>query len=387
MMRPFLVLLLGLFCVCPSISYSSDESVLPSIRVLIAKDLKDFTVSVGNKFKIIDPRTQEVLYEGKRLKDSKVNATDYGINVGEYFFVQRHIRIISENSFTITSKGIAKRYRGGVDVISGPLKKIYLINDVEIETYIRGVLYHEVTDRWPIEAIKAQAVAARTYAYFQRSQNKNNEFDLTNDIYSQVYGGRSAERYRTNIAVKKTEGEVLYFEGKILPAYFHANCGGQTENVKELWEDQKNLTPLWGVVCPYCKDGPAYSWKRNFRLQDFQEKLVKAGYSVGVIQEISIVDKNESGRNEWLLIKSRDGRQLKMEGKKFREIIGPNVIRSNNYDIVMKGYYCDLIGKGWGHGVGMCQWGAYAMSVQRFTYQQILSFYYPGSEIVTTTQK
>ena len=95
------------------------------------------------------------------------------------------------------------------------------------------------------------------------------------------------------------------------------------------------------------------------------------------------MERNKSGRIRNLEIESRDGKISKISGKDFRDIVGPNIVRSNNYNVVMKGYYFDLIGKGWGHGVGMCQWGANFMARDRYDFREILRFYYPGVEIVS----
>ncbi len=102
---------------------------------------------------------------------------------------------------------------------------------------------------------------------------------------------------------------------------------------------------------------------------------------MGLIKEIRVIDRNPSERIKTLELVTRDGKKATVSGKDFRQIIGPNVIKSNNYYVVMKGYYCDFIGKGWGHGVGMCQWGAQGMARQRFEYKDILEFYYPGIHI------
>ncbi|MCB0375183.1 MAG: SpoIID/LytB domain-containing protein, partial [Sinomicrobium sp.] len=232
-----------------------------------------------------------------------------------------------------------------------------------------------------MEALKAQAVATRSYVLYQAHENQEQKYDVTSDIYSQVYGGKSAERYRTNIATKRTEGEVMIYNGKILPAYFHANSGGHTEDVKEMW-NHPDLPPLSGVEDPYAEEAPAYYWRRNFRSGDIQRLLKDNGYRIGLIKDITVIDRTRSGRVRTLRIEDRDGKVITISGKAFRHIVGPNVISSNLYEIIMKGYFFDLIGKGWGHGVGMSQWGAQVMSRKRMKYDEILRFYYPGVRIV-----
>ena len=230
-----------------------------------------------------------------------------------------------------------------------------------------------------MEALKAQAVAARTYALYSMIGAEARDYDVTNDIYSQVYGGKNSERYRTGLAVDRTMGEVLVFEGKILPAYFHATCGGMTEDAHELWD--MDLPPLKGVPCQFCQDSPHMHWKRNFRLQDIQQALNKHGYKIGLIKDLSVVDRDRSGRINNLKIIDRNEQELVIKGKDFREAIGPNDLKSNKFEIEMKGYYVDFIGSGWGHGVGLCQWGARGMASQQFNYKQIVAYYYPGSKL------
>ena len=273
-----------------------------------------------------------------------------------------------------------RAFRGQVTFIRTPDNHITVINDINVEDYIKGVLYHEVSNKWPMEALKAQAVAARTYALYSIN-SADKPYDMTNDIYSQVYGGRDSERYRTDLAVDYTRGQVLTYNNKIIPAYFHATCGGMTEDARELW-NLPDLPPLRGVPCPFCQNSPHFHWKKNFRLRDIQDALNLHGYKVGSIKDISIVDRDRSDRIEHLKITQKNGQELIIKGKDFRDLMGPNVLMSNNYEIAPQGYYVDFIGKGWGHGVGLCQWGALGMAQQQFNYRQILAYYYPQSVLM-----
>lgn len=224
--------------------------------------------------------------------------------------------------------------------------RISVVNTINIEDYVKGVLYHEVSHHWPIEVIKAQAVATRTYALY--SINNSKDYDVTNDIYSQVYGGRNSERYRTGLAVERTASQILSFEGKILPAYFHACCGGMTQDASVLWKI--NVAPLKGVPCVFCKDAPHMNWKNNMRLKVIQDLLNTKGYKMGLIKEISVKQRDRSNRVVSLDVIGRGNEQLTIKADELRELLGPNTLKSNNYDIEMKGYYVDFIGHGWGMG-------------------------------------
>ena len=378
LIRSFLIagLLLGGF----TPARAADEPGENYARVAIINKVDELNVSIRGKYKILDLGSGKIFQEGRGMKESRISSYPGGIMINDQKYPLHRIRLASSKDIALYLDKKVNRYRGALDIIVKADKKFLVVNTIEIEQYIRGVLYHEVSHRWPMEAMKAQAVAARTYALYQMKKNKDDDYDVTGDIYSQVYGGKNSERFRTNIAVKRTLGNILVYNNKVLPAYFHASCGGHTENAKNIWGE--NLPPLAGVACSFCALAPHANWKRNFRSQDIQEKLSANDYQTGPIAEVRVVSRNESGRINNLQFSARDGKKTLIPGIKFRSIIGPNTVKSNKYEVVMKGYYFDLVGKGWGHGVGMCQWGAHQMAEERYKYDEILFFYYPGAQIV-----
>lgn len=349
------------------------------IRVALLKDAQTVTISIRGHYQIGDLNTKEIMSDKRRLPTVDITPTAKGIMIGDQEFPSK-IRFHADKDITLYVDGSSRRYRNSIDIIKTANQKFLVINVLPLEEYIQGILYHESPHRWPLEALMVQAVATRTYALYRMKTDAKQLFDVTNDIYSQVYGGRSSERYRANIAVERTKGEIMVYNDQILPAYFSATCGGHTEDVSELWN--QDLPPLKGVVCEFCKISPHYRWKKNFRSKDVQEKLEQKGYHAGLIQEIRITERNDSGRIRSLEVVSRDDKVTKISGKDFRQIIGPNVLKSNFYDIEMKGYYFDILGRGWGHGVGMCQWGALGMTQQGYKYHEILQYYYPGIKII-----
>ncbi|MCA9403794.1 MAG: SpoIID/LytB domain-containing protein [Candidatus Omnitrophica bacterium] len=376
-MRLLRLLLSVCLAVAVALPAAADDD--PVIRVAILQAEGDFVISARGVYTVTDQKSGMLLVEGRRLRRSRVQAVDGGLAIGSRFFDSRHLRVSSQKDVTIYAHNKQGQFRGSIDVIAGKDGKLLVINRLDLESYVKGVLLHEVSDRWPIEATKAQAVATRTYALYKAAENKAQPFDVTSDIYSQVYGGKTAERFRTDIAAEYTKGQVMVFEGKIIPAFFHANSGGHTEDANIVWGI--DLPPLKGVEDPYSKDMPAYTWKKNFQSREIQEKLQAAGIKVGMIKDIEVTNRTPSGRIQELVIRSRDGKTTRLTGKKFRDIIGPNLVRSNMYEVDMQGFYFDLTGKGWGHGVGLCQWGAYQMARQRHDYDEILRYYYPGIEI------
>ncbi|MDP8213150.1 MAG: SpoIID/LytB domain-containing protein [Candidatus Zapsychrus exili] len=351
-----------------------------NVRVAILKGADKIVVSTRLKHKVIDPKTDKILTFGRVLREAVITSLDGNIKIDEAEYKLGHIRISPKKEMSIHVGDKSHRYRGDIDIFLEKDNNLLVVNTLNVERYVKGVLYHEVGDRWPMEALKAQAVAVRTYALYQVKENKDQQYDLRSDIYSQVYGGKNAEKYRTSVATNRTRNEILSYKGEIFPAYYHSNSGGHTEDVSELWEH--DLAPLKGVVSEFSKDAPSYKWKKNIRLKDVSDALNKKGYDFGLIKEISILERNKSGRIRELEILTRDGSKIKIKGKDFRDIVGPNKIRSNNYKIKMKGYYADFSGFGWGHGVGLCQWGTHNMARQKYKYKEILEFYYPGTDIV-----
>ncbi|MDP8266091.1 MAG: SpoIID/LytB domain-containing protein [Candidatus Aceula meridiana] len=353
------------------------------VRIAILRGVGEFTLQVKGPYQVLNFDSKETLGQEKFLKAKKVVPTKDGIQIGEKHYLKDKIKISPQKEASVYINN--RRFRGEIDIIKNVNNHLLVVNVIDLENYIKGVLYHEISDRWPLEAIKAQAIAARTYALYSMQNSKSPFYDVRSDIYSQVYGGRTSEKYRTNIAVERTAGLVLVYRDKILPAFYHATCAGHTENVAALWDN--NLPPLRGVVCNFCKKSPHYSWKKNMRLKDIQDKLNEKGYAFGRITHMQVLDRNPSGRITTIKITTDDDKQTIVSGKEFRDIVGPNVIRSNNYVIDMKGYYVDFLGRGWGHGVGLCQWGAYFMSREGYSYDEILSFYYPGARIVDCYEK
>jgi stage II sporulation protein D len=352
------------------------ESPTRPVRVLVLKSAKNLELTVPGTFSLIDEEHSKVLEEKAPALKSKVYATSKGIWINGREYPTRRLAIEPDRDTAIAINN--RRFRGHVTIMASK-GLLDVINVVDLEQYIKGVLYHEVSHRWPLEAIKAQAVATRSYAVYSMQQKEGKDFDVTNDIYSQVYGGKNSERFRTNLAVDGTKGQVLVYQRKVLPAFFHATCAGITEDASEVWNVK--LPPLKSMDCPYCQSSPHMRWKRNFRLKDIQAKLNAAGHKIGLIKDIVIVERNASDRIKTLKITGRAGESIRIPGKDFRNIIGPNDIRSNNYEVVMKGWYVDFYGRGWGHGVGLCQWGAYGMAQQQFDFKAILNHYYPRAEL------
>ena len=343
------------------------------VRVAILRDSPSFDLIVSGAYQIVDANNK-ILSRGNNLKTKVIMAAE-GLYISSISLKSEKVIIKPKNPDSIRING--RRFRGDVMLV-GKKSGILAINFLNIEDYIKGVLYHEISHYWPIEAIKTQAVVSRTFALYQTMMNKDKEYDLTSDIYSQVYGGRTSERWRTSIAVDKTRGEIIKYQGKILPSFFHATCGGMTEDANNLWN--MDLAPLKGVVCGYCSRSPHFNWHASLSIDALKDTLNKSGYKINILKDILVKERNKTSRVTKLEIIT-DAQNLDISGKDFRNIIGPNVIRSLNFEVKIQGNNAEFQGIGWGHGVGMCQWGAYFMAKRGKKYNEIIKYYYPGVDL------
>ena len=368
--------LLLFFFFFPVISKKAEEPVLLT-RVRIARDENNVRIVLNDKFRVEDIKTGETLLSDI-LPGGVVNVskTSGGIALNGETFTSEGVTFIFASTGGVIVNDIP--YRGTVDIVKNK-KDLNVINIVDIEDYIKGVVPCEVNPLWPFAALKAQAIASRSFAAYQTTVRRNKDFDLTADTYSQVYKGRLRETARTNKAVNDTLGKVLAFKGEILPGYFHSCCGGHTEDAAKLWEH--NLEPLKGVKCKWCRVSPHFKWRARINKKELAEKLNKEGYDFSRVTGLAEGARDASGRLEYVTVE--DGR--KKEGidiLKFRAIVGRSTLKSANFHI--GGFFkpFSIKGFGWGHGVGMCQWGAFGLALRRRSAEKILEYYYPGAEIV-----
>lgn len=250
-------------------------------------------------------------------------------------------------------------YRGGLRIINRN-NNILVINILPLEEYLYGVVPSEVPYYWHKEALKAQAVLARTYALKSIMNSVGKDYDLENTENSQVYKGKSGEYSSTTDAVNSTRGEVIYYGNSIANIYFHSTCGGYTESPKNVWNV---ITPpyLNGVECQYCKDSPWIEWERRIKKEEW-DKLIENGNI-----ELEI---NSSGRLSKL--NGIDGTKIRSIFKLPSTFIIGIEVREN--EVVIKG-------RGYGHGVGVCQWGMKKMAELGFSYKDIILYYLPGVTI------
>ncbi len=349
----------------------------PKVRVLVAENKKTMSVTVSGAYQIRLLPSLQVAKKGEGLKAVPLIFAPGGVKLGGEGWVCQGVAIEPAEDRDLYLDH--SRFRGSVRVLKDKSGFFYAINTVDIESYLYGVLHHEVASWWPMEALKAQAIASRTYALYQAAMSRAGEYDLKSGTGSQVYGGSTTERYRTKKAVDETAGEVLTWEGKIFPAYFHATCAGVTAGAAELWKI--DLPPLsGGVKCSYCRISPHYDWQAKIPLSTIEEKLRQSGRSVGRILKIEIISQTPSHRVGSLRITGTSGEAV-IAAKDFRVWVGGDKMRSTVFTVSVAEDMAAFRGKGWGHGVGLCQWGTLGQALLGHSHEEILKFYYPGSEI------
>ncbi len=346
------------------------------IRVLIAQRLKSAQLRINSKFSIflIEEMKKKVLERGE-LKESRVLPQEWGISIGRYGFKSSALLITACKKNSIFLNG--KQLRGKL-IIFNKDNFLYIVNLINLEEYLRGVVPKEMPFWWPLEALKVQAVVARTYALYKMKSNKKNFYDVCNTQLSQVYGFKKSEHLKTNMAVFLTKNEVLTYKGKLFPTYYHSCCGGMTANAKLFFK--KDYYPLKGVKDPYCKGTRFYTWKRKISKGYLIKMLLKKGYVLKDIIDIKVTQRTKSGRCWQIEIKKETGSIIKLWGPDLRKILEGKLL-SDLYEVKLKGKFVYFKGRGWGHGVGLCQWGAFMMAKRGRSYKEILNFYYPGSQI------
>jgi stage II sporulation protein D len=271
-----------------------------------------------------------------------------------------------------------KPYRGAVEASPGE-KGVLVVNELPLEEYLVGLINCEISSAWPMEAVKAQAVIARTYALNRKQSRGTSFYHLESSIIDQVYDGCEIEDSRARRGVSDTAGEVLSYRGDIIQAFYHSNCGGRTEASEHVWG--KYLPYLTGVDCRYCLSTPSTVWDIKIAVPELEDRLKAAGYRVSGVTDIRAGLRNSRGRLSTVQIVALRG-EATLTGDQFRKAIGYTVIKSTNFSVKVENGQAGFSGLGNGHGVGLCQWGAKQRALDGFGYNEILSYYYPGTDLL-----
>jgi stage II sporulation protein D len=293
----------------------------------------------------------------------------------------REFLVISSRSGFLQLNG--KLYRGSLTIFPRG-QECVVINTVQLEKYLAGLINKEMAPSWPLEALKAQAVASRSYALFQAQVNQNREYDLESSVMDQVYDGAGSETARSNQAVNSTRGIVVTYAKVPVKAYFHANCGGMTELPVSVWgQDSPAFRP---VICPFHKKPrDKTSWTLKLTNSQIEAALRKTAgllpHGFLRLARLEAGAPNPNQRLSDLIVSDRSGNSLVIPATAFRNAIGNQKLKSTAFSIQAGKDGYRIVGEGFGHGVGMCQVGARAMAEQGKTFSQILKYYYPLGKI------
>jgi stage II sporulation protein D len=256
--------------------------------------------------------------------------------------------------------------------------RIQVLNKIGLEDYVASTVGGEMSPSWPSEALRAQAVAARTYVLYEASRHRSDAWDVHATATSQVYGGMAAETRETRSATRATAGQVLTYSGAPILAVFHSTAGGRTATAGEVWGE--DLPYLRVVEVEDEDDAPHTYWRTVFSRQAIQDVLESAGVSVGKLEGISVEARTSSGRVERLAVRGSTGTE-QLSGSGLRALMGGIGLRSTLFEIRESPEGLVFVGSGHGHGVGMSQWGARAMARKGASYKRILARFYPGARL------
>ena len=346
-----------------------------TVRILLAENQKSarikhsgkiyiYTLDLAKKYKISSSGTLAV----KTLGGGKVQ-------VGT---LQSAKTIVIEPAGNTLLSWNNNSYSGKIFIIPAG-KTFHLVEYVPLEMYLYGVLPYEMSYTWPLEALKAQAVAARTYTLKTLENVKNQHFDLYSDVRSQMYKGGGKQYDSVKKAVDQTRGEVLTYQDKLFFTYYHANCGGGTDDVRSWNPGTASIKPLSGASCKTDSHSKSYKWEMNLPRSKVENYAKTIGLS-GTLKSIKIARKTDTGRATNLTVRTSKGSKTVPCGK-FRLATGIRSCKITKLSVRKKDVHFE--GKGYGHGVGMCQDGAHGMAKDGKNYEKILKNYYPGSEIQT----
>lgn len=354
---------------------------IPTVKILIGKSLKNVVVEGTDLQKTYHLQKSSKTYQGRK-------ALSFNCARGKRTLASSNPLLVA----TLTSPtGLISwgkhKYQGDLQLLASPDHlNCDLVNEIPLEAYLRTLLAKEMNGTWPVEALKAQAVAARTYA-FQRLKVQGKDaspdklYHLESSEKDQVSGNFFDVTEKTLLASKDTEGEILIGPtGKITPAFFHSKCGGKTLRPDQVWGGVEE--GYRSVNCTFCAKTGKKNWAtkvKNTKLLAMVDQALKKYYSDEASSgTIKLMPDHVENSELRLYV----GDKLHIIKKSYlRNTVGREILPSNNFTISsLKGAF-RVEGKGYGHGVGLCQLGALELAKRGYNYKQILSFYFPRHKL------
>lgn len=382
-------------------------SVEPTVRVGIVVDTTQVTIGATTPFDIVDASANRTLRRYAAGDGLQVR----GGAEGQLLLVAGDTDLLLSGLLAIrpTDGGLVlidgKAYRGSALIRSGGAGRVTAINSVDMENYLLGVVPYEIGRVGPelLEAAKAQAVAARTYAIRYLGRREALGFDVFATVQDQVYGGHEGEHDPISVAVRETAGEIMVYGGQPIEAFYHSTCAGRTAAIEEVWPEPPrpylvsvvDVNPATGEAFDITSN--RFEWTQGWSADELREifdrtladSIPGAREGVGELRGFEILERTQSGRIRSMRITTESGTAL-VGGDRIRWIfLTPegNILNSSKFDVRVErdaqGRIVEVIaeGMGWGHGIGMCQVGAMGRARAGQDYRSILQAYYTGVEI------
>jgi stage II sporulation protein D len=383
----------------------------PVIRALLGEEPGPFVVESKGGFHVESESGAVMMRSGEA---SRVNVRASEGSIQLYFEPQGTAAVAEGNIFITPFKSASLQY-GGVAYPGRMLIRIdgdgpvQVINVVPLETYLEGVLPHEIGNLGPdsFAALEAQAITARTYAMMRIEARRAEPFDVYAGVRDQVYLGTERTNRLASGAVRDTRGMVVTYKGALAHTYYCATCGGHTADIRRVWPQREPARYLYGGLDRTVNETTSFcSWVRNFRwrfsfsgkqLAGILRRTIPAELGVGVgdvgsLIDIRVTERSRSGRARYLEVITTKG-VFTVEGDRIRWVLMPDpgngqILPSTMFDFEKemrngRVAFVSIVGGGNGHGVGMCQNGAIEMAKKGYTSDMILTHYYPGTELKT----
>jgi stage II sporulation protein D len=353
----------------------------PAVRVALERGVKSVRVAVEGPYRLIGD-DGEVVSQGDRLAEVEVRPAEGGLALGRYIFRPAWLKVLPSEAGTLRVDGRA--YRGELIVADRGSGDLLVLNRLGLESYVAGVVGNEMPLSWPMAALRAQAIAARTYALQRLQARKRSAWDVTDDASSQVYKGLENETERARAVVTDTLGVILSWQGRVLTAFYHSTCGGDT--IPAAWVfGGADLPPLRGGPCGFCESSKYYRWELRLSPDDLAAKLKGRG-AVAPVTSVAVTETGPADHVGKVEI-AHAGGTLAISGADLRRSVGHSRIRATRFRAGIEGGEVVFTGAGWGHAVGMCQVGARGMADAGYGTRDILGRYYPGAELVTLYER
>jgi stage II sporulation protein D len=368
----------------------SPAQAAQSIRVLLASDVQRLDLGAKNSIWVTDAQDRAQFYQSSLrievqgqallLNGTRVVDDQLTVRAGEQdlkLWLPPHDGSGNGTAVQSDDEKAVLQVSGLVQLVRRG-KGLLVINEVDLEEYVKGVVPGEVSSAWHPEMLKVQAVAARTYALYQHMLSASRDYDVAAGIQDQVYRGRQGIDARVEEAVESTRGLVVTHQGEPIYAAFSSTAAGLTEDAVIVWS--KDLPYLKGVECPFDVESPYYQWKASFRIDTLEKDLRRQGFAVGTIATLTPLSHSRAGRVATLRILHSKG-ELILRGEDLRKAVGYTVVPSTQFTIESLGREVVLSGYGAGHAVGLCQWGAKELAELGYSFSSILRYFYPGTEL------